>query len=283
MMQRIASSVPAFLLVIAAGCAANSQAATASLPAPLVAALIDDREAPTRPSPEFAVGKLPPGYPATLVPSGPVRIVGGMTTGDQIVAVFADSTRRLAAVFEDLFAHAGFKRPPESRGSGFMGGSGPYSFFCGDSAMVSAVPLTGAERNFARVTYRRFKGRASCPTFEPATSQGELQLPELKPPTGAHVSRSEGGSGMSGGAGETHSSAEMTGTALVPAAILAHYATQLVAAGWTAASPAVSECVAAQFVEAKDASGAPWEGVLEAVGNATAMTVSITMHARAKP
>ena len=64
---------------------------------------------------------------------------------------------------------------------------------------------------------------------------------------------------------------------LLPSTILAH-AAQLVAAGWTAAAPAISERVAAQFFAAKDASGAPWEGVLMAVGSKTALTVSLAMH-----
>jgi hypothetical protein len=75
----------------------------------------------------------------------------------------------------------------------------------------------------------------------------------------------------------------MTGTALAPSAVIAHYATQLVAAGWTAEAPAVSERVAAQFFETKDASDAPWEGVLMAVGSGTAITVSLSMHPRTKP
>jgi hypothetical protein len=271
--------VPSILVVLAAGCAANRQATPASIPAPLVTALMDDRGSPTRASPDYAVGTLPPGYPATLVPSGPVRIVGGMTAGDQIIAVFADSTRRLSAILEQLFEHAGFTRPPPSPGSGFMGGSGPYSFFCKDSVMVSAEPLSGTERNVARVNYRRLRGRSACPTRDPAPSAGQLRLPELTPPAGVRVTRSNGGGGGDG----VNSSAEMTGTALSPSAVIAHYATQLVAAGWIAEAPAVSERVAAQFFETKDASDAPWEGVLMAVGSGTAITVSLSMHPRTKP
>jgi hypothetical protein len=202
-----------------------------------------------------------------------------MTAGDQITVVFADSTRRLAAVLEQLFQSAGFTRPAPSPGSGFSSGSGPYAFFCGDSAMVSADPLTGSDHYFARVSYRRLRGRASCPAFSRAPSQQQLQLPELTPPAGVHVRGSHGG----GSDGAVNSSAEMTGTALVPSAMLAHYAAQLVAVGWTAAAPAVSERVAAQFFETKDSSGARWEGVLMTVGNGTAITASLTMHPRTTP
>ena len=201
-----------------------------------------------------------------------------MTTGDETVAVFADSTRRLAAVFEQLFAQTGFTRPPPTPGSGFSPGSGPYSHFCGDSGTVSVEPLSGSNRTFARVTYRRARGPGSC-RLEPAHSTGVLDLPELRAPAGVHVSRSGGGSGSDG----VHSNAEMTGADLVPSTIIAHYAGQLVAAGWTAAPPALSERVAAQYFEAKDTSGAPWEGVLMASGSKNELTISLTMHARVRP
>ena len=78
-------------------------------------------------------------------------------------------------------------------------------------------------------------------------------------------------------------STDMTGTALVPSAIMAHYAAQLTAVGWIAAAPATSERVAAQFFEATDESGAAWEGVMTVVGNANKITASLSMHLRGKP
>jgi hypothetical protein len=273
----IASPV-CLLLIVAAACARQQSAP--AIPVPLAAALIDNYGSATPTTPEFAVGKLPPGYPPTLVPSGPVRIVGGMRTDQQVVAVFADSTRRLAAVFEQLFEESGFKRPAPSPGSGFSSGSGPYSFYCRDSATVMAAPLTGADRNTVRVTYRQPRGYSACPMRDRALpSEEQLPIPELRPPPGVHARRSGGG----GGGGESHTSAEITGAGLVPSTIVAHYAAQLVAAGWTTPGPANSERLAAQFFETKDASGAPWDGVLMAFGTSTAMDLSLTMHRRPKP
>jgi hypothetical protein len=246
---------------------------------PLAAALIDDWGSASRAARQFTVGTLPPGYPATLVPPGPVRIVGGMTAGDQITVIFADSTRRLAAVLEQHFEYAGFTRPAPSPGSGFSSGSGPYSFFCKDSAMVSAQPLTGSERNLTRVSYRRGRGGSSCATFDREPLPGSLRLPALTPPPGVRVRRS--GAGSEGSAVNAH--AEVSGSALVPAAIVAHYAAQLVAAGWTASEPAISPRVAAQFFEAKDTAGAAWEGVLMAAGSETPLTVTLNMQRRTRP
>jgi hypothetical protein len=274
-MRRISFSA-SVLLVIVAGCAQKRQAELASIPVPLVSALRDDRGFQTRASPKYSVGQLPSGYPVVLVPTGPVRIVGGMTTGDETVAVFADSTRRLAAVMEQVFQQHGYVRPDPTPGSGFSSASGPYSYFCGDSGMVSVQPLAGSNRAFARVTYRPMRGYGSCRMYPPTRSADQLVLPELKPPTGVRVSGSSGGSGSDG----VNSRAEMTGADLSASTILAHYAAQLVAAGWTAETPAVSQRVAAQYFEAKDASGGSWEGVLMASGSKTALAISLNMRHR---
>ena len=180
-----AACVPPLLLLLVTACSANRPPVTTSLPAPLVTALLNDRGT-VRPSPEYAVRSLPQRFPSPLVPSGPVTVVGGMTNGDEIVAVFSDSTRRLAAVFEQLFNQAGFVRPAPSPGSGFSPGLGPYTYFCRDSATVTAEPLTGANRNLVRVTYRVQRGPRTCPTVQrgPAAGANELHLPELTPPPG---------------------------------------------------------------------------------------------------
>ncbi len=81
--MRLRSSIPASVLAVAVGCAGNQRPAPALLPAPLVTALITDRGQVARPSPAYAVGTLPAGYPASLVPTGPVTIVGGMKSGGE--------------------------------------------------------------------------------------------------------------------------------------------------------------------------------------------------------
>lgn len=251
--------------------------AVAVLPVPVVTALLDGRFNSLRAGPSYAVGELPSGFPSALVPSGPVRIVGGMATGTDVVAIFADSTRRLAAVFEDVFAGAGYTRPPARKGAGFSAGSGSSSLFCKDSAMVQAEPLVRTNRDLTRVTYSRLRNGASCSGM---TSERPdpiaLVLPELVPLPGTRVGSSRGGSG----GGEVESEAQVSGTALIPSVILAHYAAQLMAAQWVAGAPAVSARVAAQHFEAKGDMGAVWEGVLMAVGNDRELTLSLQMRQR---
>ncbi|WP_309672716.1 hypothetical protein, partial [Gemmatimonas sp.] len=242
-----------------------------------VTALLDGRSSALRASPSYAVGELPLGFPSALVPSGPVHIVGGMAMGDDMVAIFADSTRRLAAAFEDVFAGAGYTRPVARQGAGFSSGSGSSAVFCSDSATVFAEPLLRTNRALTRVTYSRLRNGVSCTGLViERPDPSALALPELLPLAGTYVRSSRGGSG----GGSVESEAQMSGTALVPSVILAHYAAQLVAAHWIAAAPAVSERVAAQHFEAKGEMGAVWEGVLMAVGNDRALTLSLQMRQR---
>jgi hypothetical protein len=274
------SCVASAALVVAAGCASKPRPVAmspAAIPEPLVSALLDARGSPARPSPHFSIGTLPPGYPAALVPAGHARIVGGMTTGHEMVAVFADSTQRLAAVMEQVFEQHGYTRPKQTPGAGFSPGSGAYASFCGDSGVVFVEPLTGANRTFARVTYR-LQGPGSCQMFQGQHAAGILVFPELEPPADVHVMGSHGSTNSDG----VISTAQVTGANLNAAAVVAHYGAQLVAAGWTAAAPAISERVAAEYFEAKSASGGWWEGVLMASGSKTALTISLSMQPRSQ-
>lgn len=227
----------------------------------------------------FSVDTVPRGYPAQLIPDGPVRILGGMRTGDRITAVFADSTRKLAAHAEDMFTRSGFARPPVAAGSGFMTAGGPYAFFCGDSATVSAHPLPGPD-GILRVEYRKYRGRLGCPVHRsPPTERKRLRLPELVPPAGVRLGRTGGG----GGSDEVNSRAEASGARLDPAMLLSHFGGQLVAAGWRGGAPALGERVAAQHYRATDDAGDAWEGTLVAIGDSANVTLNLSMRRRPAP
>src|SRR5689334_19560843 len=182
--------------VISIATAQQSSASTPSaLPVPLVNALFNSRGSLWGIRPEYFVGALPSWFPAALVPPAPARIVGSMLVGNEIVAVFssADSTRRLAADFEQIFVRAGFVRPKPAPGSGFSPGYGSSTSFCSDSASVSAQEV-GEDRNLAQVTFRGDMG-AGCRSFTPpprAVAE-RLSLPELKPPSSVQVLGSSGG------------------------------------------------------------------------------------------
>lgn len=284
-MRQPLAVLPVALLLLVGGCGGGrppavpepAVASPALIPAPLVAALLGEPIGGGA-ARDIAVGTLPPGFPESLVPAGPVEILGGMVQGQTITVILADSTRRLAAVAEEQFERAGYTRPRERPGSGFFAARGPYTFFCRDNETVAAAPIAGAQHHHVRLTYRRLTGgNAFCDRVSPEPTADRLVLPELVAPPGLRV-RTSGGGGSGSGGVESH--AEAVGTRLVPAAVVAHYAKQLVAAGWTAADPAVSPRVAAQYFEARDSAGGRWGGVLLAAGSDSALSLTLDMKPR---
>jgi hypothetical protein len=274
---RVCAAAAAAFSPIIIGCASGPRIEPTLVPAPLVNALISNAFVrPMRVAPDYSVGALPRGYPPTLIVDARAHVVGGMSTNDQIIAVFADSSRRLAPLFDDVFERNGFTRPPAPRNSGFTGRLEPYEFFCSDSASVAAEQLTGANRDLVRVTYRPFRGPDRCPITPPSPIPEQLEIPSLTAPAGVRVI----GGGGGGGTSEVNSRAQVTGSNLVPSTILAHYARQLTAAGWRGKSPAVGDRVAAQYFEATTLKGSVWDGVLMAVGAGDTLDLSLNMERR---
>ncbi len=262
-------------LVLACGCAsAATPPASPGVPPLLVAALMEGRG--SRTSPEVLVGKVPPGYPAQLIPGSPTRVMGGVVDGGQIQVVFEDSTRRVAAVLEELFERAGYQRPSPPQGSGFMTGM-PSSGFCGDSGIANVQALGGAQRYMARASFVRGAGRLGCTNRVPMEIRPTVRLviPELKAPPGSRMGRAGSGSGGD----EVSSSGELSDTTMAPEVVLAHYATQLSAAGWTGFTPGIGVRVASQFFEARDSSGGRWSGTLMVTRGRPRVLMSIIMRA----
>lgn len=264
------------MLTLALAPSARAQTPQAELPRQLVTALLSGSERlTTMPPVEYFVGTVPAGFPAALVPSAPAVALGAVRSGGHIIVIFSDTTRRLPAILEQQFEEAGYKRPAPTPGSGFSGASGPYRFFCRDSASVSVEPLVGPERHMARVSYRVTRGRMCADFVRPPSRTGTLRLPALKPPTNAHVASSGGGAGD-----EVTARAVVTGEALSAPAVLAHYASQLIDAGWKTGAPAVGARVATQFFEAVDDAGGQWQGTLLVSGFDDKLHLSIVMRPR---
>jgi len=262
-------------LVLACGCAsAATPPASTGVPPLLVAALMEGRG--SRTSPEVLVGKAPQGYPTQLIPGSPTRVVGGVVDGGQIQVIFEDSTRRVAAILEELFERAGYERPTPAQGSGFMTGMSSGGF-CGDSGIANVQALGGAQRYMARASFVRAAGRPGCGTRMPSETRQTVRLviPELKAPPGSRMGRSGGGSGGD----EVSSSGELSDTTMAPEVVLAHYATQLTAAGWTGFTPGIGVRVASQYFEAKDSAGGRWSGTLMVTRGRPRVMMSIVMRA----
>jgi hypothetical protein len=253
-----------------------AQAEATQLPASLVTALLVGNRAGTAGSGHYYVGVLPPGFPASLSPAAPAVVVGGTTSGPQLVVVFADTTRRFLASYLKGLEDSGWVQPVMESTGGFQsGGDGRYSFYCHEGSRVSAMAVPGAPFGaYVQVTYQKIDINSCVNRRTMATRVSELVLPSLLPPTGTETSSSRSGGGSNEQSAQTH----MTATSLPPAAIAAHYAAQLIAAGWTASSPASSEKVAAQQFDARDRDGKAWGGALVVVVVGSDRDVTLSMH-----
>lgn len=230
----------------------------------------------SRTSPEVLVGKVPTGYPAQLIPGSPTRVVGGVVDGSQIQVVFEDSTRRVAAVLEELFERVGYTRPTSAQGSGFMSGVAS-SGFCGDSGTANVQALGGAQRYMARVSFVRFANRQRCTSLVPSETRSTVRLviPELGVPRGSRIVQASGGSNGS----EVSFNSELSDTTMAPEVVLTHYATQLTGAGWTGLAPGLGVRVASQYFEARDSAGGRWSGTLVVTRTRPRVLMSIVMRA----
>jgi hypothetical protein len=263
------------LLVLASLIAvpAGAQSEPAAIPTPLAVALVAGAGSIAPTSARVVVGTVPAGWPAALVPTAPAYVVGGMSVGRRLVAVFADSTSRPAATFEKLLEDAGWSRPTAHEPGGFMRGGGRFSSYCRDSAEVvpTAVPGFGKSR-FVHVTYSVGR-RMSCSVTRPQEADVPgLAIPTLDPPPGATVVAASGSHG-----GEVESRAQLRDSSRTAAAVAAHYAAQLVAAGWVASPAATSERVAAQPFDARDQKGLSWTGLLTVTASGDRHDLSLRM------
>jgi len=221
---------------------------------------------------EVTNGALPVGFPVALLPAEPVTIIGGTSSGGEMYVVLADSSRSLSQAIEARFAAAGFTRPPAEPGRGFMSPRTFFGDFCGDSGIVEVRSLTAAGQPVARIRFQRVADGASCRNFaRPRSTPPTLELPALTPPAGVQV--------ISAGGSSSQSHAHARGT-IALGHLVAHFTAQLVAAGWKAVAPATSERGALQVLEAADASGKPWDGMLTALRVGDDIRLSLSMHQR---
>lgn len=275
------------ILVIASICAERpvcAQASAAQLPAPLVGALMAGARGEPPSEAAYYVGALPPGWPTALTAAGSATVVGGMSASGQLVAIFADTTRRFLAGYIAQLESAGWKEPeppdfggfrqasPASRGfqsSGYQGGQ-----LCRDSAGVAARAVPGAERGaFVHVMYRRIEAGCQRTVFPPINS-GMLELPALRAPQSA---RGATGGGSSGSSASITAATRFTDTTLTASQVVAHYSAQLVAAGWTASDSASHERIASQAFDARDKDGHPWSGSITVIATDGLRDVSLMM------
>jgi hypothetical protein len=185
----------------------------------------------------------------------------------------------MLADYVGLIEGAGFHTPAPPTTTGFASAFYGRTFFCRDSASrdsasVSVTSVPGPLRSAVHVTYRQRSSMSCSAEPAPPPSLEMLVLPSLAPPPGA---RSEGG-GSNADSRRVSANTRLIAATLVPAAVVAHYATQLSAAGWTMSPAADNPRVAVQPFQARDRSGKSWNGALVVVRNGAALDVSLTMQ-----
>ena len=248
-----------------------------TVPRELVFALLAPyAERPGMEPPQLLVGRVPEGLPPGVVPRTAGAVVLGAlaypTRGpgprrSTIVVTVPDSAPAALAGYERALGAAGWRRFAgfEDRG-GFV--PVPMSrtlILCRDSAAITAW-ATPRPRGGAHMRVSVAEGERAGPCVQarrrpPFEDPDAPPFPRLTPPEGVE-SHGGGSMGSSNGSREI---ATRLGTTLSPAALVAHYAAQLRAAGWAAGDSLAGADVAARAFEVRDARGRQWRGLLTAV------------------
>jgi len=263
-------------LLITLSPVAAAQSDPTLLPTPLVSALMAGHQYGAPRDGRYFVGTVP-GFPTGLVPMS-ATAVGGMSSGTEIVAIFADTARRFLASYIKSLTDSGWTQPVIEPASGFISsGGGRSSYLCRDSSRVAAIAVPGAPVGaFIHVTYQRADPFA-CVNRSPfgrTQPTKALELPLLTPPNGMHSTSA----GSSSSGDDVSARVRLAGDTLSPSAILAHYATLLVAAGWTSETPATAATIGAQTFQVRDKEGKTWAGWLLVSVDGPERNATLAMH-----
>lgn len=206
--------------------------------------------------PQYFDGRVPPGWPAELVPAG-AKVLGGGVDGDSAnfrmrTAVFAMSgNAKPDEVIRSLLVKSGFDAshaPPVAHVEGFAPSQAPAASAGMCNGNVSAsFEIVDAAAASAVVVIRLLDGdggKQFC-TGRPSAGvapHAEIMIPTMTPPAG--VLSFGGGSSWGSNGGNA---ATTLRTTMAVDSILYHYTPQLVAAGWRAiGKPAVGDGAAVQ-------------------------------------
>ncbi len=276
-------------IALPAVAAAQSPAAdSVTVPRELLGALLDVSGSR---KPEILVGRLPDGYPAALAES-PRTVMGGVSfgsaaaTGVLTTAAAPDAATR--AVVERM-QRDGWTQATASRGfGGFVASAGvPPTPLCRDSVALfvsaRARPVGGSLVQVMRTSARN--GMCGRDPELRRLQVVEFPIPPLTPPPGVRTvgggnsqSSSSGGLSSDDERVEERTVSTLLATALSPDSVVAHYAAQLAAAGWTASAATRAEGVAMRVLTFRDDQGRMVQGVLTATALPGASERNVTLH-----
>src|SRR5687767_12276280 len=124
MMKRIfALSMSVAIAAATTARTAPTQQQPATIPVPLAAALMGGAVDPTRPPTRFFVGQAPDGFPAELIPPGPVSVIGGtMASGARtVILAYPAAVENGVTAYRQFLRAQGWIAPSMTEGrTGFV-------------------------------------------------------------------------------------------------------------------------------------------------------------------
>ena len=230
---------------------------------------------------KLTVGAAPASFPAELAPAAPAHPIGGVSGRIETVAIFSDSGAEPLSAYSDRLRSAGWHPPTYLTTSGFQSTGDRFGVLCRDSALVMPQLLTGPDRRrYIAITWRtRDAGQSTCNVMDPPRRSApardtELTIPLLTSPAGITARRAS----SSSGGGRAEATGQVRDTTMAPAALAKFYVNQLVAAGWSVNAGFGSNSAAMTVLDAHDASGRPWSGLLTVTTRGAWRDVRLTMR-----
>ena len=213
--------------------------------------------------------RAPGGWPDFLIPPLPAIALGGMSFGHSITAVFAypPAAERPIDAYRAFLERDGWTRQEEFMSGGFV----PTDVAMRrNTSLVTLRGTTPAEQSVV-VSLEPYQERPSPSTMR-HVHLDTIDIPRLEAPPGVRLVSGGGG----GGGDRTYRHARLT-TDLTPAELLPLYVARLVAVRWTTRELYVTASAATQWVEAPDAKGRVWRGMLAVYMNGVGREVFLFM------
>ncbi|HEX6053291.1 MAG TPA: hypothetical protein VFZ21_28680 [Gemmatimonadaceae bacterium] len=241
---------------------------------------------------DIRVGKVPEDIPPEFIPPG-ADLIGSMSQFENVVVVLGVSEPPDSAVgvMATRLVSSGWTKPPSIAArmpmrAGFVsadfagaGTDGLPSYLCRGEAMVNLSAMYRMSGgSLLKVNYSRSSRNPVC-----REQQGErafrspyddAPIPTLRAPAGTMMT---GGSGMSSSSDGVSMHARVSGR-LKPVDLVAHYDTQMKAAGWTPLADGAVEFLAARRYQKLDDRKRTWFGTLYAIVTPQANEHEVALH-----
>ena len=288
----------AFTLAIPLTAGAQAARDSVTLPRELLLALLGNANARDRAV--LTVGDVPPDFPTALVSARGTTMLGGVTHG--VWGASSDVRRGTAILVLDLppdsaaalvagsLERDGWRRPETPPAMRERGGfvpsimpMRPTTLCRGESVVTLAPSVRQAGGTYVRAALGSSRQSLCDPEITARMSVtsfvDDFPIPALVAPAGARTLN--GGGGSSSGMDE-RTVATRLDTGLGADSLAAHYAAQLVKAGWTSGVTARATGHATQLLAHRDAQGREWMGVLAvtAITGTTQRDVSLRVLRR---